>query len=135
MSDEHQQSCDDLFALLHRAKAASAKVAEALGMTHIQVFVLYAIGQRGSVPMGRLAQVLHCDASNITGIIDRLVVQQLVKRQESSEDRRTKTLTLTPKGQQVLEALTAALPKAFGYDTLTTTEQQLLHSLIQKLTA
>jgi DNA-binding MarR family transcriptional regulator len=135
MNDDCKQTCDNLIALINRAKVAAAAVADERGMTHMQLFVLYSIGARGEVAMGQLAHLLHCDASNVTGIVDRLVVQQLVRRQESIQDRRTKTLSLTDKGKAVMEEIMAALPAKFGCNKLTSNEQQMLHAIMQKLTA
>ena len=40
------------------------------------------------MPMGRLAETLACDASNVTGLVDRLESRGLVRRQPSAADRR-----------------------------------------------
>ena len=48
--------------------------------------------------MSRLAETLSCDASNVTGLIDRLESRGLVRRQPSPADRRVKVLQLTPAG-------------------------------------
>ena len=51
--------------------------------------------------MGRLAETLSCDASNVTGLVDRLESRGLIRRQPSSEDRRVKILHLTPAGSRL----------------------------------
>jgi MarR family transcriptional regulator, organic hydroperoxide resistance regulator len=62
------------------------------------------------IPMGKLAQALACDASNVTGLVDRLESRGLVRRQPSGEDRRIKVLELTSAGVRlrstVLERMT-----------------------------
>ena len=40
------------------------------------------------VPMGELAVALHCDASTVTGLVDRLESRGLVERKASPRDRR-----------------------------------------------
>src|SRR2546423_15158611 len=42
------------------------------------------------VPMNELAETLWCDASNGTGIVDRLEPRGLVERRPSPDDRRVK---------------------------------------------
>jgi DNA-binding MarR family transcriptional regulator len=79
--------------------------------------------------MGQVAHVMHCDASNVTGIVDRLVVQELVSRHESARDRRTKTLRLTEKGTQVIVNIQQELPSAIGWDRLTNDECALIHKI------
>jgi DNA-binding MarR family transcriptional regulator len=53
------------------------------------------------LPMGRLAETLSCDASNVTGLVDRLESRGLVRRRPSVEDRRIKVLDLTPTGSRL----------------------------------
>jgi DNA-binding MarR family transcriptional regulator len=63
----------------------------------------------GPVPMGELAQRLCCDASNVTGIVDRLEERGLVERRVSPGDRRVKRLVLTDAGLALRERHQAAL--------------------------
>jgi DNA-binding MarR family transcriptional regulator len=51
--------------------------------------------------MGRLAEGLACDASNVTGIVDRLEARGLIERRAARHDRRLKVLALTDSGAQV----------------------------------
>jgi len=51
--------------------------------------------------MGRLAETLSCDASNVTGLVDRLEARGLVQRKPSVTDRRVKVLELTPEGARI----------------------------------
>jgi MarR family transcriptional regulator, organic hydroperoxide resistance regulator len=53
------------------------------------------------LPMGALAEALHCDNSNVTGIVDRLEAAGLAERRASERDRRVKAIVLTPKGEEV----------------------------------
>jgi DNA-binding MarR family transcriptional regulator len=52
-------------------------------------------------PMGELAQHMHCDNSNITGIVDRLEERGLVERRVAEADRRVKLVALTEAGDQM----------------------------------
>ena len=44
---------------------------------------------------------MHCEASNVTGIVDRLEARGLIERRPSAEDRRVKMLALTEEGQEL----------------------------------
>jgi DNA-binding MarR family transcriptional regulator len=127
------QICQDLLSLVRRTKTALFELAETQGLTPVQMFALYAI-LHGEVTMGRVACALHCDASNVTGIIDRLVTQGLVERRESEQDRRAKTLQLTKLGRQKIESVTDRLPDYLGCGRLSATERTALHTAISKLT-
>jgi DNA-binding MarR family transcriptional regulator len=52
-------------------------------------------------PMGELAQQMHCDNSNITGIVDRLEAAGLAERRPHERDRRVKAVVLTAKGERM----------------------------------
>ena len=72
-----------------------------LDLSPVQCHVLHLIEPGRPLPMSRLADTLSCDASNVTGLVDRLESRGLVRRQPSVEDRRVKVLQLTPAGSRV----------------------------------
>jgi DNA-binding MarR family transcriptional regulator len=88
----------------------------------------------GGVPMRELAVILHCDASYVTGIVDRLEQRGLVQRRASLADRRVKALVLTVEGQQ-LSALVweRVIEKAPPVHGLVPSEQQALLGLLRRL--
>jgi DNA-binding MarR family transcriptional regulator len=51
--------------------------------------------------MKELASEMWCDASNATGIIDRLEARGLVERRPSERDRRLKCVVLTTAGKRL----------------------------------
>jgi DNA-binding MarR family transcriptional regulator len=67
-------------------------------LSPIQCHVLHLIEPGRLLPMSRLAETLSCDASNVTGLVDRLEARGLVRRRTSARDRRVKVLELTPAG-------------------------------------
>src|SRR5688572_22961669 len=103
-----KQVCEDLIAITWCVKSTMFQLAETYGLTPLQLFALHTI-LRGGNTMGRVADTMHCDASNMTGVIDRLVAQKLVIRAESASDRRTKILTLTDKGRQMIQEIVTSL--------------------------
>ena len=70
-------------------------------LSPIQCHVLHLIEPGRPLPMSRLADTLSCDASNVTGLVDRLESRGLVRRQPSPQDRRVKVLHLTPTGSRL----------------------------------
>src|SRR5438552_10697550 len=70
-------------------------------LSPVQCHVLHLIEPGRPVPMSRLAETLSCDASNVTGLIDRLESRGLVQRRPSAADRRVKALQLTPVGARL----------------------------------
>ena len=60
-------------------------------------------------PMGRIAEVLQCDNSQMTWITDRLEERGLVERTADPKDRRVKLLVLTDVGRRVRDEIDARL--------------------------
>ncbi len=58
-------------------------------------------------PMRALADLLGCDASNITGIVDRLEARGLVRREADPADRRVKNVMLTADGEDAVRRIRA----------------------------
>jgi DNA-binding MarR family transcriptional regulator len=61
--------------------------------------------------MSEIAAVLHCDNSNVTGIVDVLEEKGLATRRPSAADRRVKLIELTAEGRKVRARLTRAIAK------------------------
>jgi DNA-binding MarR family transcriptional regulator len=61
--------------------------------------------------MSEIAAVLHCDNSNVTGIVDVLEQKGLATRRPSEADRRVKLIELTAEGRRVRTRLTRAVEK------------------------
>jgi len=69
-----------------------------LGLTFVQAHALRTLDPERPLPMSELAELLVCDASNVTGIADRLELRGLVERRSADGDRRVRALALTPAG-------------------------------------
>jgi DNA-binding MarR family transcriptional regulator len=85
------------------------------------------------VPMRELAKQLHCDASNVTGIVDRLEARGLVARRVGAADRRVKELVVTDAGAQLRHQLHERLRHgAPVVARLTPDEQRMFRELLAK---
>jgi DNA-binding MarR family transcriptional regulator len=90
--------------------------------------------RRGPTPMRALAEVLTCDASNITGIIDRLEKRGLVQREASASDRRVKNLVLTAEGEKVADAIRAKMHATHDrLNRLSDHERGRLYTLLERV--
>jgi DNA-binding MarR family transcriptional regulator len=70
-----------------------------LGISPQQSMAIGSLEPGIPVPMSALAEALHCDNSNITGIVDRLEAAGLAERRPDERDRRVKAVVLTEKGE------------------------------------
>jgi MarR family transcriptional regulator, organic hydroperoxide resistance regulator len=50
--------------------------------------------------MSELASTLGCDASNVTGLVDRLEERGMIERRAAATDRRVKKIAVTPPGSK-----------------------------------
>ncbi len=82
-------------------KARRMATLNELGLAPMQSMALMQLKPGEPLPMSALAEALHCDNSNVTGIVDRLEAHGLVERRPAEHDRRVKTLVVTPKGIEV----------------------------------
>ncbi len=87
-----------LWQLFFSAKPELYRLAETRDLTVLQMFAVCLLEPGREHPMNSLSGLLHCDASNVTGIVDKLVSLSLVTRQESEKDRRIKIIQLTQAG-------------------------------------
>jgi DNA-binding MarR family transcriptional regulator len=71
-----------------------------------QYRALVVLASRGPQRPTTLAEALAVHPSTITRLCDRLVAQRLVRRGESAVNRREVTITLTPKGRRLVDAVT-----------------------------
>ena len=92
-----------LFELTGRMRAHLAAVADAVDLTPMQARALHHLAE--PCPMGEVATRLHCDRSNVTGIVDRLEQRGLVERRQDPTDRRRRMLATTPAGDRVRQEM------------------------------
>ncbi len=84
-------------------------IAAEFDLAPMQMFALKALEPDRELPMSALAGSLQCDASNVTGIVDRLESRGLIERRSSPEDRRVKMLAVTEEGQRLREQIAARM--------------------------
>jgi DNA-binding MarR family transcriptional regulator len=99
-----------------------------------QCHVLHLIEPRRPLPMSRLADTLSCDASNVTGLVDRLESRGLVRRQPSPRDRRVKVLQLTPTGLRLRAQLLRGMAgRSLPLSRLAPAERRTLVKILEAL--
>ena len=115
-------------------RATLPPLAAEFQLSPAQCHVLHLIEPGRPIPMGQIADTLACDASNVTGLVDRLEARGLVRRRPSPEDRRVKVIGLTPTGSRLRALLLdrmAAPPAPLG--RLSVDEQRALVSILKRL--
>lgn len=105
-----------------------------LGLTPPQATALRTLDPESGVPMKELGYRLACDASTLTGIVDRLEARGLVERQSQRGDRRAKMLVLTPEGRAIrAEALNRMAEPPASLATLSTADRRALRDILSRI--
>jgi DNA-binding MarR family transcriptional regulator len=107
------------------------EIAHELGLTPPLLGALRFLEQ--PQPMGRMAELLHCDPSNVTGIVDGLEDRKLAARKPSAEDRRVKVVELTAKGRKLRARAVEEMrrPPAWIKD-LSASDQHALREILRR---
>jgi MarR family transcriptional regulator, organic hydroperoxide resistance regulator len=107
---------------------------DAFDLSPVQCHVLHLIEPQRPLPMGRLAETLGCDASNVTGLVDRLEARGLVQRRPAADDRRVKVLQLTPTGSRMrAQLLTRMTGGSCPLSRLSANDQRSLVRILEAL--
>ncbi|MCJ8010089.1 MarR family winged helix-turn-helix transcriptional regulator [Lederbergia wuyishanensis] len=77
--------------------------AEHNGLTVPQLKTLYKVSSSPNIGLVELAEYLKLTNSTVSGVVDRLVQQELLERHTPSHDRRAITIRLSKKGEEKLE--------------------------------
>jgi DNA-binding MarR family transcriptional regulator len=122
-----------LFQVADRVRADFANMVGEVGLTPQQARTVLWLEEPSA--MHGLARHLDCDASNVTGLADRLEELGLVERVPGA-DRRVKLLRLTPRGARVRTDMAKRVAAGSTVTAnLTTVERKQLMGLLDKLLA
>lgn len=106
-----------------------------LGLTPSQFDVIVTLGATQGMSMSDVAERTLVTKGTLTGIIDRLELKGLVRREVPEENRRSFTVMLTEKGEDLFEKIfpihISYLKKRF--ELIESTELELLQILLKKL--
>lgn len=123
-----------LFGFFIRTRPQRDRVLARLGLTPNDVRALSSLGPADGRTMRSLAEEWGCDASNATGMVDRLEQRGLVERRSVASDRRVKLVVLTPRGvkmkAEVLEGVYEPPPELLELERA---ELEALRDAVAKL--
>lgn len=102
----------------------------ALDLTAPQAHLLRQLSD--PLPMVGAAERLHCDPSNVTGIVDRLERRGLVKRKQTPGDRRVKELELTEEGHRLKARVDEIFSGMSALESLDVADREKLRDLLER---
>jgi DNA-binding MarR family transcriptional regulator len=103
-----QELANALLELCCHIEAIRATTSRGLGLTPQQAQLLTSVTP-AALTHGELASRLHCDKTNVTGLVDRLERRQLVRRRPDPTDRRATLVSLTDDGVELVDRFRASV--------------------------
>lgn len=123
------------FEMQARLEAHFTDLAAEYELTAVQAKVLLTVQPGGAMTMRTLAAQLQYDASNLTGVVDRLEDMGAVRRQPHPSDRRAKGVVLTAEGKRMRQAFWQELTSHSGpLGRLSSRELASLRTLLRSAT-
>jgi MarR family transcriptional regulator, organic hydroperoxide resistance regulator len=96
---------ETLVYLYTESRRLTKQMAQGFGLTGPQLTVVKLLEQLGDLSLSSLSSRIKAQNSTVTGIIDRMEREGLVKRERSEADRRIVLIRLTPKGRRLADAI------------------------------
>lgn len=130
---------DEIVSALRRIMRAidlqSRRMVEACGLTGPQIIVLREASRMQRASISALARAVSLGQPTVSGIVDRLEGQGLVKRKRSTEDRRAVYVSVTAKGTRTLKKVPSLLQDRFRSELsrLEEWERTQILALLQRL--
>jgi DNA-binding MarR family transcriptional regulator len=97
--NSHQAVFWELLQLMYQGKHRIYEIAEEYKLTIMQASAIMILSVDEPKPMGKLSDYFMCDASTVTGLVDRLENSGLICRKSHATDRRITLIALTYAGE------------------------------------
>lgn len=130
---------DEIVSALRRIVRAidlhSRRMVEECGLTAPQIVVLREARRLGGASISTLARAASLGQPTVSGILDRLEAQGLVRRERSRHDKRSVFVRVTAKGKRALAAAPSLLQDRFRVELsrLEEWERTQILALLQRL--
>ncbi|MCK9462519.1 MAG: MarR family transcriptional regulator [Proteobacteria bacterium] len=92
----------------------SRQLARQHNLTGPQLVCLRRLSTQDGITHGELAEAVSLSQATVTGIVDRLEMQGLVRRERSTEDRRAVRILLTDNGRKIIRSAPSGLQERFA---------------------
>jgi MarR family transcriptional regulator, organic hydroperoxide resistance regulator len=90
-----------LWQIHHGLQSASKRMERDLGVTGPQRLVVRLLGSSPGMTAGELSELLHLDPGTMSGVVQRLLRERLIRRAADPHDRRRFLLALTSQGRSL----------------------------------
>jgi MarR family transcriptional regulator, organic hydroperoxide resistance regulator len=131
----HTEAFRNMAIMLIRSKQRLGVLAADYDITGVQATLLLSLEPGQPHKMSELADMFGCDASNITGLTDRLEEVGFMSRNQDPNDRRIRLIALTESGIELRKKLLHEMANsdAIGLGVLNQKERETMYQLLAKL--
>ena len=105
------------------------------GLSAAQAFVLSVLVERPGASVNELAESTLTDRSSVAAVVDRLVAQGFVVREQSPNDRRRASVSITPTGRRAMRRAASPPPTVALINAIQALDSEDRRSLAAGLTA
>ena len=118
--------------LAYTIKRKGRSALKDFGITTPQFDLMVKIYFNGDMTQGKLTQELHLAKSTVSGLLDRLESKNFIKREKDMNDKRNVIISLTNKGNAVIERVIEERVK-FLRKLIKDFDEKEVHTLINSL--
>lgn len=131
----HEQVLIELRKVIRAIDLHSKQIQKVSGVTGPQLLVLHAINRSKELTTGNIAKEVNLSQATVTSILDRLEAKEYVKRIRSTQDKRKVFVSLTIKGQHLVDSAPELLQDKLINNLLSlpVDEQQKMLEALQQL--
>jgi MarR family transcriptional regulator, organic hydroperoxide resistance regulator len=112
VSRQHKEQLDRIVEAIIFLNTESRRLAREscarFGITATQLSVIKMLDEIGDLSLSRLSAVIGANNSTVTGIVDRMERDGLVRREHSDDDRRVWMIRLTERGRRLAREIDIA---------------------------
>lgn len=129
------QVLEAIIYLYTESRRITKELARRADLTGPQLTVVKMLEQIGDMSLSELSDKIRAQNSTVTGIIDRMEREELVKRERSKEDRRVVFIRLTAKGRELAREIPVEPMEIFrsALESLSAQEMRDLMRIMTKL--
>jgi DNA-binding MarR family transcriptional regulator len=122
---DFEAAWDDFFAAIRRARGRAAAREREGELTLSQHHLLSALHHQPKLPVGEVALAAGVAPPTATRMLSQLERAGIVRREASTEDRRVVTVSLTPRGRELLakKRATVSAKRRDFFESLSDTER------------
>ena len=128
-------SVDAFRRILREIRLMARKGELSTGLSAAQTFVLSVLTERPGAAVNDLAEATLTDRSSVASVVDRLVAQGYVVREQSSSDRRRASVSITVAGRKAMKDAASPPPTVALIRAIESLDRSEKRSLATGLTA